>query len=79
MKAGSQTILLKACSRCRGDLIYDPWEKQRLCLQCGHRLSREQERELLGLVRNERPHGGKKIAAPTPSPSRSQVGVTPLA
>lgn len=31
MKAGSQTILLKACSRCRGDLIYDPWEKQPVC------------------------------------------------
>lgn len=77
MNAGRQTTLLKACPRCRGDLIYDPWEKQRLCLQCGHCLSREQERELLGPTRNERPHGGKKIAAPTSSHNLPQVGVTP--
>ena len=76
MKAETHTILLKACPRCRGDLIYDPCEKQRLCLQCGHRLSSQQERELFETAPKERPHGGKRIATPASSHDRSQVGVT---
>ena len=78
MKAQTDTILLKACPRCRGDLIYDPCEKQRLCLQCGHRLSKEQERELSGTAPKERSHGGKRPATATSDHSRARLpaGVT---
>ena len=76
MKPETSTILLKACPRCRGDLIYDPCEKQRLCLQCGHRLTRQQERELFGATRRERQLAGRKADAQTRRPDPSQVGVT---
>ena len=78
MKPETRTILLKACPRCRGDLIYDPSENQRLCLQCGHRLSKQQERDLLERDAKELRHGGRRTAAPASSHNRPQVGVTPL-
>ncbi|MDO8692330.1 MAG: hypothetical protein Q7R39_20350 [Dehalococcoidia bacterium] len=76
MKPETRTILLKACPRCRGDLIYDLCEKQRLCLQCGHRLSSQQERDLLERDAKELRHGDSRTAAPASSLNRSQVGVT---
>ncbi len=78
MKAKAYTMLLKACPRCRGDLIYDPCEKQRLCLQCGHRLSRQQEREIFGTAPKDATLGGKRPATATSNRSRSRppVGVT---
>lgn len=76
MTAETNTILLKACPRCRGDLIYDPCEKQRLCLQCGHRLSRRQERELFGTNLTQGQHGAKKTGPPDRGPDHSRLGVT---
>lgn len=77
MKRNRHTILLKGCPRCRGDLFYEPWERQRLCLQCGHRLSRGQERELLASVRGQR-GGLKGLVASALDRSGTRLGVTPL-
>ena len=28
-------LMLKACSRCRGDLLFDSYEEDFACMQCG--------------------------------------------
>ena len=40
-KTHSRKLLLHACPRCQGDLLYDAQEEEFACMQCSRRISVE--------------------------------------